>query len=493
MVQGSTSYAQLPLEILRIILSLALPPPFLLDSSIARGPHSPWSLALRFKKSIVRVCRAWYAAGIEFLYEDVVYRRLGQIPAFIRTLEASPILGDLVKKITITAYIPRRYGASFSERLQRVIALCPRLSHFTASPVRDPWPDTALLPTMDFHVTHLDFSEFISYSSIYPILIHLSGSLLSLAFHSRLSADLHKPIHFQQLHTLLCDILSPGSALLLDVITNAWSMPCLTHLSFSTKEWTWNNNTITLDAMAIHAFCMVHGRHLQFLLIGPNRLYGPTNIQEILDECPSLEHLIIRKQDIPLSIAHPKIKWIDFWPLDSPNFSKSRYPWKKDGPDPIELWDDLPSLQCVRTLMYGLPCYDIGRLVHPTITHCDETSIRYPGIYIRSERGFLFNSTSAGTDAVYASGFDWEFGEEEDASESEYAEDDEDAEDDEHDATHTDSESYIPDTASPNESEDSCGSPMSESGSWYTSSSDSCYMDVDMHTPEFSESASDSD
>src|ERR1700691_1480708 len=79
---------QLPQEILHIIFQLVLPPSFFLDPALYRGPQSPWCQSLRSKKALVSVCKAWWCAGVDMLYAEIVLRRVGQVPALIRTLES---------------------------------------------------------------------------------------------------------------------------------------------------------------------------------------------------------------------------------------------------------------------------------------------------------------------------------------------------------------------------------------------------------------------
>jgi len=67
--------------------------------------------------------------------------------------------------------------------------------------------------------------------------------------------------------------------------------------------------------------------------------------------------------------------------------------------------------------------------------HCDETSIRYPGIYIRSSVDSV-QLNSAGTDACMRVGLIGNLVEEE-PRRMNMRKAAEDAEDDEHDATHT--------------------------------------------------------
>ena len=56
-------------EVLHLIFWHTCPPSSFLDSSLTRGPNSPWCRSLRTKLSIVRTCKAWWQINWKFLYE----------------------------------------------------------------------------------------------------------------------------------------------------------------------------------------------------------------------------------------------------------------------------------------------------------------------------------------------------------------------------------------------------------------------------------------
>jgi hypothetical protein len=389
-----------------MIFSWALPPSFLLDPSLAAGPRSPWSQALQLKKSIVRVCKMWHAVGAEFLYEDVVFRRIGQIAAFVRTLETSTrISSNLVKKITILAYVPRRYGQSCSEHLQRIFSRCCHIYKFTlTSP--NVLPDIAF-PIHNVCITTLEVNDTFKYHSLLLILTQVCDTLSSLSFHLRKSENLHTALCFPHLKKLVCDIWHPESAQALVVISSAWSLPSLQSLVFSTRSWLWTTSDESISAGMIHSFCLTHGKRLRFLLVGPCHLSSTTSMQEIVDACPSLEHLVARLDKSLLPIAHRKIKWIDLWPSEKPQWFTAEYPWEmavfNQG---VNVGDALPALRGVRTLMHGLPStFDVPMFISPSwATDKDTFSIQYPGIDIRFKRGFLYNSSPIGKNGGYAAG-----------------------------------------------------------------------------------------
>ncbi|KAJ7206285.1 hypothetical protein GGX14DRAFT_367369, partial [Mycena pura] len=90
-----------------------------------------WSADMHAKRAITRVCKTWYRIGVEFLYENVILRSIGQLPAFVRILETRRELASFVRRLEVSCVIPRGYGLLFSTELEKLFNLCPSLSHFT--------------------------------------------------------------------------------------------------------------------------------------------------------------------------------------------------------------------------------------------------------------------------------------------------------------------------------------------------------------------------
>ena len=104
-----------------MIFLRVLPPSFLLDSSLYAGPDSPWCEALRMKKSIVQVCNSWCQIGSELLYEEISIRRVGQISALLRTLDANNGIGDMIKTFEISCFTPTCYKSLFQVDIARIL------------------------------------------------------------------------------------------------------------------------------------------------------------------------------------------------------------------------------------------------------------------------------------------------------------------------------------------------------------------------------------
>ena len=339
-----------------------------------------------------------------------MFRRIGQILAFLRTLETSSIPEKLVKKITISAYIPQKYGLSCQKHLQSIFSFCRQAHRFTlASPNK--LPDTITLPITHSHITTLEVNDTFNYDSLLPVLVRICDTLQSLSFHPTESDKLDTAICFSQLKSLACDIWQAESAPALTALSRAWAMPALEYLTFGTRNWLptdiANHSNRVVNARTIHTFCLAHGRRLRFLLIGPSQppWSSDTHVQDILDACQSLEHLVFRCDPSELWISHRNIKWIDVWPYEQPVQYTHVSPWKKViMPQVNDTKDTLPALQGIRILMHGLPsAFEIPLFIPPSwATNKDNFAIQHPGMDIRFKRGFLYNSTPTGKDAVYA-------------------------------------------------------------------------------------------
>jgi len=370
----------IPPEILRMIFLHAVPPLFLIDSSIAGGPESPWCQALRMKKSIVGVSRAWCEVGIEVLYKDVAFRRIGQISALLRTLEARPDdFRNLVRGITVNCFVPRGYAALFHTELKRIFEHCPRVAHFAFNPsFSSPLP--YILPVINSPITHLDCGATITFSSVLASLMNVSGTLVSLSFHLPNTEQEVTLIHFDRLKTLRCGV-QYDSRENLRMVEAKWKMPRLERLTFEL-----DGDQRTMSTYLYRSFFIAHGRCLKFLSIrlGPWGRKCSLAMQPLLDQCPILEHLVLQAHSRD-TLAHPTVKWIDLW---SPHVrNRCIHPWVH-----VNFWakEAFPALQGVRTLdvaLVNVP--DLATMMPPDAVVNGDAFDRFPGIHIWHSRDRL--------------------------------------------------------------------------------------------------------
>ena len=133
----------------------------ILERTVPVGYSSRWSLALRVRKQLVLVCRAWWAAGISDIYANVYLHRVGQLPALVRVLEESAICesrtnegeaegsvgqplscdtgargyGHWVTQITMDFHLPRSWLNVYREGTNRLLKLCPNLRSLVHRPI----------------------------------------------------------------------------------------------------------------------------------------------------------------------------------------------------------------------------------------------------------------------------------------------------------------------------------------------------------------------
>ena len=132
---------KIPNEILSIIFRLALPPSFLLDSALYKGPESPWCLSMKTKRDCVAVCKRWAHIGVPILYEEVVLRRMTQLSSLLRTVSLPDVhFGHLIKRIDLKCYVPPDEFPLLDSQLLRLFDKCPNISWVGYDTVTSPEP-----------------------------------------------------------------------------------------------------------------------------------------------------------------------------------------------------------------------------------------------------------------------------------------------------------------------------------------------------------------
>ncbi|KAJ6586376.1 hypothetical protein DFH09DRAFT_1274853 [Mycena vulgaris] len=293
-------------EILLLVLRYALPPPWLLDGETSLPPFSQsiWSIDLRAKLCLVRVCKAWHRIGLEFLYRRVTLRRIGQMPAFVSALEVRNGLGAFVRNLYISCFVPHGYLALYNQEIKKIFQLCPQLSHFAFKPPFHIPTSPNMIPAVSGNVTSLEYNHNVEYPLILPTLVQLCKILRSLALFLPTTYDAsHSTLRFQQLE----DLHIQGSV----APPPKWRTPSLRRLWLDGSSSV-DNAILILEA---EAFLNVYGRTIIFLSL-KNYGIGHTSIQGALDRCPLLERLAINEFMVhptcpPLS--HQNITSLDFF------------------------------------------------------------------------------------------------------------------------------------------------------------------------------------
>ncbi|TFK28526.1 hypothetical protein FA15DRAFT_700971 [Coprinopsis marcescibilis] len=211
----------------------------------------------------------------------------------------------------------------FRAVIQEIFALCPEIvvASLTNSTVLALLQPLAELPLTLFptSITRLDFvhgnvslpgeCSYHPCAYLRDLAVHLSQTLVHLTFDLPTSCPFVlsslKNASFPRLETLSValsnDVLSQMRAV------TTWSMPSLRAFSFRNCD---GANT----RRGVLGFLRKHGQSLRYLQIqahSPNKRGAQKHVQELIDACPQLHHLVISSQF--LNLVHPTIQWLDVW------------------------------------------------------------------------------------------------------------------------------------------------------------------------------------
>ncbi|KAJ7101291.1 hypothetical protein B0H15DRAFT_927139 [Mycena belliarum] len=301
---------RLPDEILIGIFCFALPPSWVMTWAEATAPFPlVWSADSRMKLAIIKVCRTWHRVGLEFLYQSVVIRQIGQLAAFVHALEARGSLGSFVRHFAVSCFQHPRYRAMRDTELSKVFALCANLTHFAYTPqlLTPPPPllPAVAIPVFPSTITRLEFGLSIDYRDILPALAYVSPTLLSLSLMlpGAYPTD-HPPLVFTQLESLRLDIAHDSM-----IPASHWAMPALRrvlvhdHFRFGLPAYAKRREQLD-------AFLAAYGFTLTSLAV--SYLKGGS-LQALLDRCPMLEYIAVSR-DVFAALPtnhHPTLAAID--------------------------------------------------------------------------------------------------------------------------------------------------------------------------------------
>ncbi|KAJ7334706.1 hypothetical protein DFH08DRAFT_879163 [Mycena albidolilacea] len=289
--------SKLPNETLLVIFRHALPPSWVMGyaSSLAPFPQKIWSADIQTKLCIMGVCKTWHRLGLEFLYENVMLRSLGQLAAFMRTLEARPELAALMRRLEICYPVLRGYTALHSTEADKIFELCPRLTHFVfnshliAGGHRAPAhpPAFPAIAGVCLALTNLDIGDNVEYPVVLPALVQLCQTLqsLSLPLPDNYGYS-HPTLTFARLENLRIAVMS-GSR----VSAAYWVCPGLQQLVIRPCGST---ATEVYHALA-RTFLAAYGATVVALTVCPLNVSWPESLplpfQDLSAQCPALQCL----------------------------------------------------------------------------------------------------------------------------------------------------------------------------------------------------------
>ncbi|KAJ7488309.1 hypothetical protein FB451DRAFT_1529584 [Mycena latifolia] len=342
-----------PDEILLDIFHHALPPSWVMSSSEALAPFPPiWSADVRTKLAIVGVCKTWHHLGLELLYESVILQQIGQLPAFVRALEAREGLRALVRHLEISCFLPRGYFRLYDEETKKLFALCPNLSHFAFTPGFTLYRHSRLIPALPSTITSLEYGAAIEYSAILPSLVHLCATLrsLSLTLPDTYGAD-HPTLTFASLEDLRLDLAVDST-----IPVSEWVIPGLRRAVLRNR-FRLGFPAYMKRETQLEVFLGAYGRTIRTLMIS---YLQSRSLQDLLDRCPVLEHLGVSMALCAAPLNHATLTSVDIF--NSSSFADGDFGGLKGALPALracKYLDDSLALENFRDLSLALPAGDV--------------------------------------------------------------------------------------------------------------------------------------
>ncbi|KAG6906965.1 hypothetical protein DXG01_011162 [Tephrocybe rancida] len=297
---------------------------------------------------------------------------------FLRTLKAAPeLFGGLVKGITLHAFIPPNYGASFSRHVQSIIDLCPSIARFAVTSF-DQLPTTVTLPTLGDTITYLQLQALSAAPEAdYRILDFVCGTLVSLSI-GGIRPD--KSLLFPRLNSLVMD-MSYGEPGDLDHMRQKFTMPLLRQFTFKSQ---WKHELKQEFARAMSAFLYVYGCNLRFLQVHTRYNWPEGTVQRFLNACPILEHLVLHPLPTQ-AFAHPTVRW-----LDVSRKSRRRLCPRLQGIPPPST--SFPKLQVVRSLASAFEyLWKVSSFLPPDpLLEDGLIELSFPGIFVQHRQDSIW-------------------------------------------------------------------------------------------------------
>ncbi|KAI0331897.1 hypothetical protein GY45DRAFT_1321703 [Cubamyces sp. BRFM 1775] len=362
---------------------------------------------LRFRKGLILVCKNWSGPATEALYEDVVLRRMGQIPALATALTTSwnaavaidqRNLADCVNSIRIDSCgVLPEYADEIHDALRTILERCTSLGVFEVH------VDAALPTTVDQSGgTDVFFPVWLLENDTYPELQRAVRGRLTTLRALDLSVPLSGTHVLRHLHQALLQCASTLETLKLGPYTDSadeeydmstlplLSLPRLQELYVHTARnklyydllcTMWNMPTLqrltTLgDGSVPYRLLFQHGSHLRYLHLFPRNRSLPdiTGIERVPEFCPALEHLVVaarsyKTQPFIPALKSDTLRYLDIWTCHEYTCRR----WKKVLEAPPE--SALPALRSVRRLSDLR--VDLPRICHPATELADGERVLY--------------------------------------------------------------------------------------------------------------------
>ncbi|KAI0721258.1 hypothetical protein C8T65DRAFT_735279 [Cerioporus squamosus] len=407
----------LPPEILLRIFKATKTPLHEHDPSIMRA-WNPWLDELRFRKGLVLVCKTWSWPATAVLYEDIVLRTMGQIPALARTLSSGGTRDfcGLVHHLRMDSCVVWAPCTDVvREDLLDILQRCVALRSLSFHPHHN-FPDAnhpldvdtgwagfnptwfvhdhtddfgrALQGHLSSELRELDIALTLSETQVVELykLLSSAQSLNSLRIgpvaESGTLQDVIKKLQPLRLPALSELQLHVNHAPMVALVSSCWDMPIL-------------KSVTALDCSELPVELLKrHGRSLTYLNICPKkppRAYDyhwepcdATALRELREMCPVLEHFVFpahkpttTASDILANTFPSTLRYLDIWChlCEAPRSkieAECQRMVKRGNP---------PALVRIRRLR-RMVHPDLPLICHPSLVSGDEMRIhRFPRAY----------------------------------------------------------------------------------------------------------------
>ncbi|KAI0762932.1 hypothetical protein C8Q74DRAFT_188884 [Fomes fomentarius] len=334
-------WAMLAPEILLCIFHSVMPSrKYSLDPSLVLGRRSLWVEAMRTKKALALVCKSWHGPAIEFLYEDIVIRRMGQIVALARTLRLENCdFARLIKAIHIDnlAILPSCIDV-VKEDFETIVSRCTMLKevslctedHFpylgqadVDDTVHEFIPTWMITPQIYQQLQRLRFTATLTDRQL-PVIHRLLASAVHLVSLTLYNYQVLPPESFSSLEPLslpsLEDLTISTPA---DYVTTKWTLPKLRSLT------TFVPGAVPIDLLR------AHGRLLRYLHLHSPLWFSPQGLKQLSEHCPTLQHLVlVFPQSLPVEhvalLALPNLCYLDMWAWNFGSFDVRPHQYKAE-------------------------------------------------------------------------------------------------------------------------------------------------------------------
>ncbi|KAG2135334.1 hypothetical protein DEU56DRAFT_756713 [Suillus clintonianus] len=413
----------LPVEILRVIMELTMPPPlqslhFLDSTIISRYNRHSRSCSLQTLRKHLLVCKYWYDVGISFLYRRVVILQSKQLFRLAHVVSNNRSLGEMILSLHLECYVGVSQMATASTAVDSILAVAPNLAKVAIAPILKGQPSFSLVFLRLFALaqnTHSRTTDLdLRINRMLKYTLNLMSAFTYLTtFHIDMILEPNDELPTEHLHfpfleelqiTWHCWHPSENDVKVFTALAETLSLPSLQRLLLTSQALE--------DRMFIEPLLRKFGHGLHFVSLtrpyihNRYRVYDfrrPIPLAPLLSMCPNLRHLAM-DTSIPIQVpAHAYLTWVDLW-APRRNLDPGEQPAVTLLPHEEKI--KLPSLRGVRLLDLSLFSFSGARtplLIPPDMVRSTESIVwSYSSLDLRHDPGLLYQQKTDEFDDMLA-------------------------------------------------------------------------------------------